>query len=107
LQTDQPVPPTALHLVVHFGSGFPSFTCTDSEPERLAVVEATWPASARSATFTVVGGQQCSVATLHLVDVTALAPDGQEVPLGDVTVTNRAWQWWPPFECHRDGWVEG
>ena len=107
LQTDQPVPPTALHLVVHFGTGFPSFTCTDSEPERLAVIDATWPATAGSATFTVRGAPQCSTATLHLLDVTAFAPDGQEVPLGDVTITNTAWQWWPPFECHRDDYVQG
>ncbi len=107
LQTEQPVAPTALHLVVHFGRGFPSFTCTDAEPERLAVIDATWPATAGSATFTVRGAPQCSTATLRLVGVAARAPDGQEVSLGDVTITNTAWQWWPPFECHRDDYVPG
>ena len=100
IQAETPVPPTALHLTVHFGSGFPSFTCTDlADSVRHAVVETSWPASAAGATFTVVTGERCSIATLHLVGVVAVAPTGQSLPLGDIAITNLAWQWWHPFEC--------
>ena len=101
VQAAHPVLTTDLRLVVRFGSGFPSFTCTDLEFEvRKAVVDETWPASADSATFTVVKSEQCSVATLQLVDVVVVAPDSQLVELGDITITNTAWQWWHPSECH-------
>lgn len=101
VQAAQPVPATALHLVVRFGSGFPSFTCTDLDSEvREATVGEEWAASATSASFTVVESKRCSSATLQLVDVIARAPDGQLVELGDIAITNTAWQWWHPFECH-------
>ncbi|MDP2292667.1 MAG: hypothetical protein Q8M22_15885 [Actinomycetota bacterium] len=101
IQRDTRVSPTELHLEVRFGSGFPSFTCTDQESElHHAVVEETWPASATSGTFTVVAGPLCSSATLRLADVVATSPAGHEVPLGDIAITNPAWQWWHPFECH-------
>ena len=100
IQTETPVLPTALHLTVHLGAGFPSFTCTDlADSVRLAFVEASWPASAAGATFTVVSGERCSIATLQLVGVVAVAPTGQSLSLGDITITNSAWQWWHPFEC--------
>lgn len=79
-----------------------SLTATLQTEPPVAVIDATWPATADSATFTVHNATQCSTATLHLVGVSVRAPDGHEVSLGDVTVTNTAWQWWPPFECHRD-----
>lgn len=101
IQTAQLVPVTDLRLVVRFGSGFPSFTCTDlASEERKATIEETWPATATSATFTVAEGEQCSSATLQLVDVVVQVPDGQLVGLGDIAITNGAWQWWHPGECH-------
>ena len=101
IQASQPVPVADLRLVVHFGSGFPSFTCTDLESEvHEAIIDETWPASAKSATFTVAEGEACSSATLQLVDVDVQAPNGQLVGLDDITITNTAWQWWHPFECH-------
>lgn len=101
IQTNQPVPQSDLHLIARFGSGFPSLTCTDLESEvHRATVEESWPASATSATFTVVTAEQCSSATLQLVGVAVFAPDGQIAQLGEISITNPAWQWWPPFECH-------
>jgi hypothetical protein len=101
VQTATIVPPTNLHLSVQFGSGFPSFTCTDLDAEKHnAVVDETWPVSAASATFTVERNEQCSAATLNLDGVVAQAPTGQKVPLGAITIINTAWQWWHPFECH-------
>jgi hypothetical protein len=100
VQVEQPIPSTDLRLVVRFGSGFPSFTCTDLESEmRDATVDEEWAASATRATFTVVVGERCSTAALELYGVVAQAPDGQHVELGDIVITNRAWQWWHPFEC--------
>lgn len=101
IQSAQPIPATDLSLVVRFGSGFPSFTCTDLDSEvREATVDETWPATATNATFTVVKTEQCSSAALQLIDVVAHAPDGQSVRLGDIAITNTTWLWWPPSECH-------
>lgn len=101
VQNSTAVPADDLRLVVKFGSGFPSLTCTDIESEmHTARVDESWPASARAAVFTVTASDRCSVAKLSLQGVVATAPDGEAVDLGDVTITNQAWQWWPPFECH-------
>jgi hypothetical protein len=101
VQTSEQISAEDLHLVVHFGSGFPSYTCTDLESEiREASIDETWPATADGATFTVVTGTQCSSAKLELHDVVVQAPDGQQVPVGDIAITNPSWQWWHPFECH-------
>lgn len=104
LQAATVVAPADLRLQVRFGSGSPSFTCTDSESEvREAVVDETWPAIAAAATFTVVAAESCSLATLQLTDVVAEAPNGARVPLGDLTLVNPAWWFVHPFECHLDG----
>ena len=100
LQQSTPVRPNDLHLVVNFGSDFPSFSCTDLASEaRMAIVDETWPASATGGTFTVTASDRCSVATLELRDVVTTSPGGQEVDLGDILIENDAWQWWPAFEC--------
>lgn len=92
-----------LNLIVHFGSGFPAFTCTDLASEvRLAVIEESWPASAEGGVFTVTPADRCSVAQLTLQGVVVKAPNGDAVVLGTMTITNEAWQWWPPSECHLD-----
>ena len=64
-----------------------------------AVVDEPWPASATSAAFTVVEGDQCSSATLRLLEVVVQVPDGQRVRLGNIDITSTAWQWVAPFEC--------
>jgi hypothetical protein len=102
-QQATPVPASDLRLIVHFGSGFPAFQCTDLTPEvREATIDQTWPASAAEGTFTVLPSMQCSTATLELRDVVAVSPAGDEIHVGDVSITNIAWQWWHPFECHVD-----
>ncbi|MEO6122329.1 MAG: hypothetical protein ABIR32_01370 [Ilumatobacteraceae bacterium] len=92
-----------LRLSVHFGSGFPGHQCTDLSSEvRNPVVATSWPATATAATFTVIPSLQCSAATLQLEGVVATSPAGDQVHLGNIRITNQAWQWWPPFECHVD-----
>ncbi len=107
-QQSTDIEPADLHLVVNFGSGFPSFTCTDLDTEvRRAVIDETWSATAAGGVFTVVPADRCSVATLSLVDVVATSPGGNQVVLGDMTITNQAWQWWHPFECDLDDTSNG
>lgn len=89
-----------LRVVVRFGSGFPSRNCTDviSEIHR-AHVDEEWPATAASGTLRIDLSERCSVATLRLSGVVASAPFGQTVDLGQLTIVNDAWQFWPGFDC--------
>jgi hypothetical protein len=101
LQAATPIAGTDLHLRVVFGSGLPGSDCTDLPDEvSRPLIEETWPAEAASAVFSVVASERCSSATLKLADVTVIAPTGERVSLGDITMSNNAWQAWPPFECH-------
>ena len=103
LQQSTPVGAEELHLVVNFGSGLPSFTCTDVESEvHRAIVDETRPATAAGGIFTVMAGDRCSVASLALRHVVARSPDGQQVDLGDIVLKNDAWRWWHPFEYRLD-----
>jgi hypothetical protein len=100
-QIATPLSADQLNLVFSFGSALPSFTCTDIPSEvRIRDVEETWQATTSGGTFTVIADSiNCSVATLEVHDVNVVSPSGKTVPIGDVFITNPAWQMWHPSEC--------
>lgn len=99
-QQATPVAADDLRLTVRFGSGFPGYHCTDVAVEvRRPTVDETWSATATGGSVVVSPSTTCSTATLDLHGVVAVSPAGDEVDVGDVSITDDSWQWWPPFDC--------
>ena len=85
-----------------FGAGIPGLHCSDLADENTtATIDEAWPVTVESWEFEAPPDGECGLATLRLTGAVALAPDGTEVPLGDLTMTNANWMTEPPMECRR------
>lgn len=98
-------------LRVQFGSDLPGQGCSDLADENIEpVIDAVWPATAQETRFVPPPeGQGCSgSASMAVTALTAIAPNGARVALGDVVLRNTGYGWVsliPGFACG-DGALE-
>ena len=98
-------------LQVLFGSDLPGQGCSDLADENIEpVIDAVWPATAQAARFVPPPeGSGCrGDASMAVTALTAIAPNGARVALGDVVLRNEGYGWVsliPAFACG-DGTLE-